>query len=160
MRRCVMEKVKSCFSYNILSVAELSDDMRRLVEKSREAVKGSYAPYSRFNVGAAVLLEDGTVVLGSNQENVAYPSGLCAERVAMFAANANYPEKAPVALAISAWTDGAWRKDPITPCGACRQVLSETEQRFGKNIRLLLCGETKVIEIERVGDLLPLAFDF
>lgn len=157
---CVMKEKEFSFKYKVLSIGELSADLQHLVEESRRAVKGSYAPYSKFSVGAAVLLEDGTVVLGSNQENVAYPSGLCAERTAMFSANANYPDKAPVALAISAWTEGAWRKEPITPCGACRQVLSETEQRFGKDIKLLLCGSEDVVVIERVKDLIPLAFDF
>lgn len=143
----------------IFSFSELSEEKQMLIEKAKEVSFGAYAPYSQFSVGAAVLLENGEVVVGSNQENVAYPSGLCAERTAMFAANASYPRIAPKVLAIVAQTGGKFLKNPITPCGACRQVILETEKRFGKEIVILLFGEEKIYEISSVKQLLPLAFD-
>lgn len=137
---------------------ELDEDYRMLVEKAKEQVKNSYVPYSHFHVGAALLLENGEVVAGSNQENAAYPSGLCAERVTVFYANARYPDVPVKAIAIAAWTDGRFLAQPITPCGACRQVLLETETRFGKDIPVLLYGTESVYVLERVRDLLPLCF--
>lgn len=143
----------------VFSFSELSEEKQMLIEKAKEVSFGAYAPYSKFSVGAAVLLENGEVVVGSNQENVAYPSGLCAERTAMFAANASYPHVAPKVLAIVAQTGGRFFENPITPCGSCRQVILETEKRFGKEIVVLLFGEEKIYEISSVKQLLPLAFD-
>ena len=137
---------------------ELSGEYQALVNKAKEQVEKSYVPYSNFHVGAAVLLDNGEVVAGCNQENAAYPSGLCAERVTMFYANAQYPDVPVRALAIAGWTGGYFLKQPITPCGACRQVLLETETRFGQNIQVLLYGTECVYVLERASDLLPLCF--
>ena len=140
---------------------ELSAEERRLTESALEATHRSYAPYSNFHVGAAVLLEDGTIVTGTNQENVAYPSGLCAERTALFYANSQYPDVAIKALAIVGCSQHeGMNHTPISPCGACRQVMTETEKRFGKPIKLLLCGAEEVYVCESASSLLPLSFDF
>ena len=140
---------------------ELSAEERKLTESALEATHRSYAPYSNFHVGAAVLLEDGTIVTGTNQENVAYPSGLCAERTALFYANSQYPDKAVKALAIVASdVDGVTNRYVISPCGACRQVMVETEKRFGKSMRVLLCGAEEVYVAESAASLLPLSFEF
>ena len=127
------------------------------MEAALKATEQSYAPYSKFHVGAAALLEDGTIVTGSNQENSAYPSGLCAERVTLFHAGHQYPDMPVVALAIAAATNGR-QVESISPCGACRQVLLETEQRYGKPMKVLLCGTKEVVVAESAESLLPLCF--
>ena len=143
----------------VYAYAELSAEERKLTESALEATRRSYAPYSNFHVGAAVLLEDGTIVTGTNQENVAYPSGLCAERTALFYASSTHPDKAVVALAIAAHTKGEFTNNPISPCGACRQVMLEIEQRHARPIRILLYGTEGVYVIEGgVKELLPLTF--
>ena len=140
---------------------ELNTEERKLTESALEATLRSYAPYSNFHVGAAVLLENGVIVTGTNQENVAYPSGLCAERTALFYANSQYPDVPVKALAIVARVaDGVAKRDIISPCGACRQVMVETEKRFGKPMRVLLCGAEEVYVAESASSLLPLSFDF
>lgn len=154
-----MEEKRIEIGFNVFSLSELSEEKKVLVEKAKEASFGAYAPYSKFGVGAAVLLENGEIVLGNNQENVAYPSGLCAERTALFSANANYPNVAPKILAIAAQTNGKFLANPITPCGSCRQVMLESEKRFGKEITVLLFGEKNIYEITSIKKLLPLAFD-
>lgn len=141
----------------IYPVSELPDEDLSLVTAAVDATKHSYAPYSRFRVGAAALLADGTVVTGSNQENAAYPSGLCAERVVLFHAGHQYPDIPVVALAIAAWTDGK-QVDRISPCGACRQVLLETEQRYGKYLKVMLCGLKEILVASSAASLLPLCF--
>ncbi|MEA3444817.1 MAG: cytidine deaminase [Bacteroidota bacterium] len=138
---------------------ELSPDEQKLIEISKEAIKNSYSPYSNFKVGAAVLLDNGEIIRGSNQENAAYPSGLCAERVALFYANANYPENKVIAIAITAANDKGILQFPIAPCGSCRQVMLETEQRFNKSIRTFLMGNDKIYRIDSVEQLLPLHFN-
>lgn len=148
------------FIYKSLKLNELSNVQLRLIDACKNAVRGSYAPYSNFNVGAAVLLENDIIVTGANQENVAYPSGMCAERIAMFAANAGYPDSAPIALSIAACKNGIFTDKPVTPCGACRQVLIESEKRFGRSIQILLYGTEEIILIDNVADLLPLSFEF
>lgn len=137
---------------------ELADDDRRLVQTAKAACRNAYAPYSQFHVGAAARLEDGTIVTGANLENVAYPSGLCAERTAIFAAQAARPELAVDALAIAACDKDGFTTQPVTPCGACRQVMAEVERRYGRHMRLLLYGGEHVYIIERSTDLLPLSF--
>ena len=130
-----------------------------LVERAREAAASAYSPYSSFSVGAAILLENGQVVTGSNQENAAYPSGLCAERVAAFAASSQFPGVAFKTIAVTGCSSKGPLKEPITPCGACRQVLVEYESRFRKNIRILLAAEDgKIFLFESMDALLPLAF--
>ncbi len=137
---------------------ELDARYRNLLDQAKEAAASAYAPYSGFHVGTAVLLENGEVFSGSNQENSAYPSGLCAERVALFFANAQRPQLAPEAIAIAASAQGRFLENPITPCGACRQALLESEMRFRKNIKVLLYGSDRVYVIECIKDLLPLCF--
>jgi cytidine deaminase len=141
-------------------VSSLKREERRLLEKASEASKNAYAPYSGFNVGAAVELEDGTIIIGNNQENAAYPSGLCAERVAIFSAGAQHPDKKIKSVAITAFSGKVKVSSPIAPCGACRQVIAEYEKRNQAPIRLILKGEEGVIiTIESASSLLPLIFD-
>ena len=142
----------------IFEMAELSKADQELVEVAKRATAGSYAPYSKFRVGAAVRLQDGTIVCGANQENAAFPSGLCAERTALFAANAQYPDQPVVALAIAAQKGRQYLAQPISPCGACRQVISGVEDRYGQPIRILLYGTDGVFVSEGINPLLPLRF--
>lgn len=138
---------------------ELNNIDQQLINLAIEASEKAYAPYSHFSVGAAALLENGVKITGCNQENAAYPSGLCAERTTIFSANAQYPDKAVTALAIAARTTAGLLKEPITPCGACRQVLLETENRFNRHIRILLYGTESVYIIDNIRELLPLQFN-
>lgn len=152
---CDMKKLKIEIPYEVYAIEELDGQDRQLMEAAREATRRSYAPYSKFHVGAAALLENGIIVTGTNQENVASPSGLCAERTTLFYANSQYPDVAVKALAITSCdTDGI-----LSPCGACRQVMLETENRYRMPMRVLLCGEKEVIVVKSAGDLLPFAFD-
>ena len=154
-----MKKLSKTINWSILSDDELNGNDLKLVRAAKDATSGSWSPYSGFKVGAALLLEDGTVVTGSNQENAAYPSGLCAERTALFTAGHSHPDKAVTALAIAARNDNGFTAQPITPCGACRQVLAETEQRGGKPIRYILYGTQGTMVIESGTDaILPFCF--
>ena len=141
------------------SIDELDAKDRELAQAAVEATAQAYAPYSKFNVGAAVLFEDGVIVKGANQENAAYPSGLCAERTALFYASASRPDKAMVAIAIAAGQDGQLCDMPATPCGACRQVMAQYQLKSGLPMRVLLVGAHKIWRFEKVDDLLPLIFD-
>lgn len=154
-----MKQIKLEINIEARSYDELAEEDRKLVDAAREATQRSYAPYSHFSVGAAALLENGVVVTGTNQENAAYPSGLCAERTTLFYANSQYPDQAVKTLAIAARTEKDYLNTPIPPCGACRQVLLETEKRYGKPMRILLYSKTDIYIIEGVGGLLPLSFD-
>lgn len=139
---------------------ELNAEDQKLVNAAKKACENSYAPYSHFSVGAAVALENGEMVYGSNQENAAYPSGTCAERCTIFYANARYPQTAVNTIAIAAiGTDKKFTATPITPCGACRQVLIETEHRYGKPMRVLLYGEKETYVISSCSLLLPFQFN-
>lgn len=149
--------ITTVFEYN--SVNELSQQDQLLVKNAKEAALRSYAPYSKFNVGAALSLENGEIVQGNNQENSAYPSGLCAERVAMFYANSRFPDVAVKAIAITARSNGSFLENPIPPCGSCRQVLLETEGRYKQPIKVILCGEKKIKVVESIKELLPLSFE-
>lgn len=155
MKEVILQtKVKVC------TLEELSAQDREVVEAARKATANGYAVYSGFNVGAAVRLAGGTIVAGTNQENAAYPSGLCAERTTLFWANSQYPDKAVETLAIAARTAQGELAHPITPCGACRQVMLETEKRFSTPIRIILYGTEECYIIEDgVKALLPLSFD-
>ena len=156
---CHMKEKRIEISYKVCAINELDAQEKSLMEAAIEATRRSYAPYSHFHVGAAALLENDVIVTGSNQENVAYPSGLCAERTALFYANSQYPDMAIKTLAIAACNEnGTPSANIISPCGACRQVMLETENRFGKPIRILLYGPKEVYVIESVACLLPLAF--
>ena len=141
------------------SIAELDELECRLLEAANEATKTSYAPYSKFNVGAAVLLENGEIITGSNQENNAYPSGLCAERVAVFYANAKYPNVAIKAMAVSSAVNGILNDSEVYPCGACRQVLVESENRQQTKIKLIMGGAKSIIVVDSVSLMLPFTFD-
>ena len=154
-----MKKFSHTVNWSVLNQEELESNDLMLVKAAQEATAGSWSPYSGFSVGAALLLDDGTVVTGSNQENAAYPSGLCAERTALFTAGHAHPGKAVVALAIAARNEKGFTAQPITPCGACRQVLAETEQRGGKPIRYILYGTQGTMIIEGGTDaILPFCF--
>ncbi len=139
---------------------ELADEDRELIDAAREATHRSYVPYSHFSVGAAARLANGLIVSGSNQENAAYPSGTCAERTTLFYANSSHPEQAVDTLAIAARNErGEFTARPISPCGACRQVMLETEHRFGRPMRVLLYGTEGICELPDAKALLPLSFD-
>ena len=137
---------------------ELSEADQHLIQRAVEATGNSYSPYSRFRVGAALLLANGTEVIGANQENAAFPSGLCAERSAIFAAQSVYPDQSVTTLAIAAANEYGLMRAPIVPCGACRQVILEIEDRYKQPIRILLYGTAGVYVINSVKDLLPLQF--
>lgn len=155
-----MKELNLHIGIRIYTYEELGAADRELIDAAREATHRSYAPYSHFSVGAAARLTDNTVVCGSNQENAAYPSGLCAERTTLFYANSRYPDQAVTTLAIAARNEqGEFLDDPIPPCGACRQVMLETEVRYRQPMRILLYGRKGIYEVKKVGDLLPLSFD-
>lgn len=138
---------------------ELSEPEQLLVEAAIEATKRSYSPYSHFSVGAALLLENGKTVIGCNQENAAFPAGLCAERTAIFAAGAQYPDVPVTMLAIAARNSkGELTDEPVSPCGTCRQVMIETETRFKHPIRILLYGKKCIYVLEGIKQLMPLSF--
>ena len=142
------------------SLKELPLDIQNLMEQAVAVRKNAYAPYSKFRVGAAILLDNGKVVLGSNQENAAYPSGLCAERVAIFQAGAIYPNAKIVKLAITAASDTNPTKSPIPPCGACRQSIAEYEFKQDTPIEIYFMGESgEVYKSNSINNLLPLSFD-
>lgn len=155
MKEMILQTKVAVCTYDELQTAD-----REVVDAARAATANSYAVYSNFNVGAAVRLSNGTIVNGSNQENAAYPSGLCAERTTLFWANSQYPNEAVETLAIAARTAQGELEMPIPPCGACRQVILETEKRFGNTIRIILYGAKQCYIIEDgIKALLPLSFD-
>jgi cytidine deaminase len=137
---------------------ELSMEDQELVQIAKAQTKNSYCPYSKFHVGAAAKLENGIIIRGANQENAAYPSGLCAERSALFAAGANYPDVPVSTLVIACFTDGRFTDDPGAPCGACRQVMIETEHRYGKPMKVILYGEKEIFVFDNAADLMPVGF--
>jgi cytidine deaminase len=137
---------------------ELDIADRSLIEYAREAASNAYAPYSKFRVGAAIRLENGTIVKGTNVENAAFPSGMCAERSAVAALVTCYPDERPVAIAIAALTDDGVTDEPVTPCGNCRQVIAEEETRSGNRIKIILSGRNRTIIVESIKSLLPLQF--
>jgi cytidine deaminase len=139
---------------------ELNETEQKLIAAAKEATFRSYAPYSQFHVGASVLLANGEIITGNNQENCAFPSGLCAERTTLFYANSRYPDIPVKILCIAARdTSGEFTKDPISPCGGCRQVMLETEHRFGIPMQVMLYGTDGTYFIACARDLLPVAFD-
>ena len=140
-------------------LSELNADDRELVIAARDISAKAYAPYSGFLVGAAVRLDDGTIVTGTNVENAAFPSGICAERNAINNAVSNYPSRKTLSIAIAARNKNGLTTDTVSPCGNCRQVIAEEEFRNGKPIRVILSGSNKYQIIEKGGDLLPLQFN-
>lgn len=145
-------------TFDQLDFCELSEKEQTLVNNAIKATGNSYAPYSKFNVGAAVALENGTIVIGANQENAAFPSSLCAERTAIFSAQAHHPDQPIVMLAIAARNTKGLMEMPITPCGACRQVILGIEDRYKKPIEILLYGTSGIYRLHCAKDLLPLSF--
>lgn len=154
----IMEEriIRSVFT--ICQSEELPEDEQRLIKKAIEATGHSYSKYSHFSVGAAVQLDNGCEIIGCNQENAAFSVTICAERTALFAAGAQYPKSAITKIAIAASNADGLLDDPITPCGSCRQALIETEQRFGKEIRILLYGKKHIFRIDGIKNLMPLSF--
>lgn len=153
-----MKKININISIDHCQIDELSDDDRELVERALKATENAYAEYSHFYVGAALRLANGNIVIGANQENAAFPSGLCAERTAIFAAQANYPNQPVTTLAIVARNDNGLLDEPVSPCGACRQVILGIEDRYKQPIRIMLYGKRGVYCVASVKDLLPLSF--
>ncbi|MDF9830995.1 cytidine deaminase [Parabacteroides sp. PF5-6] len=152
-----MKEIKIETKIEVISIEELSPLDAELMNKAVSAAKDAYAPYSGFHVGVALMLTNGKIIVGNNQENAAYPSGLCAERVALFTAGAQYPNIPVRDIAIAAIKDGEVRSH-ISPCGACRQVMFESENRGKVPMRILLCGNEEIQVISSARDLLPLAF--
>jgi len=144
--------------YEYSTIWDLPEADQKLVLAAREASERAFAPYSRFNVGAALLLANGEVVTGNNQENAAFPTGLCAERVALFYAHATYPKTAVKAMAVTATNSHGPVEGPVKPCGSCRQAMVEAEVRFKQPIRIILDGKKKIQVFEGVDNLLPFAF--
>lgn len=153
-----MEDIRIEINMQFCQMVELSAEDQELVRAAIEATANSYARYSNFNVGAALRLADGSITTGANQENAAFPSGLCAERCAIFAAQSHHPEHAITALAIAAKNVNGLMPDPVSPCGACRQVILEMEDRYQQPVRILLYGTRGVYCINSVKDLMPLSF--
>ena len=141
------------------SPEELCPTDRELVEAAKDAMKGAYAPYSHYHVGAAVRISNGDIVTGANQENAAFPSGLCAERTALFAAGAKYPDKDMLSIAVAGGVYGKLSSCPAAPCGACRQVMAQYQLKSGKPLSVLVVASDRIMKFEKVDDILPLIFD-
>lgn len=141
------------------SADEMIPEDRELAGAAIEAMSGAYAPYSHFHVGAAVRLSNGQIVKGSNQENAAFPSGLCAERTAMFAASSRYPDKDMLSIAIAGGVLGMLGTSPATPCGACRQVMAQYQAKSGKPMSVIMVADGLIWKFDRVDDILPLIFN-
>ncbi|NPD91423.1 cytidine deaminase [Xylanibacter muris] len=154
MERKILESAIEICSYD-----ELPADDRKLVDMAVEMTSHSYSVYSHFNVGSALLLDNGEIITGCNQENVAFSVTVCAERSALFAAGSRYPDVPVRTIAIAArGTDGELLENPISPCGTCRQAMIETEIRFGQELRILLHGRKNIYIIEGIKNLMPLSF--
>ncbi len=154
-----MEEITLKSTLQRAQFSELTDAERQLIDVAKESTFNSYAPYSHFHVGAALLLKNGTIVPGCNQENAAFPSGLCAERSAIFAAGAQYPDQPVMMLAIAVRNSkGEFLDEPASPCGSCRQVIIETETRFKQPVRILLYGTKYTYVMDGIKQLMPLSF--
>lgn len=153
-----MKTIEIGAKIQICSHIELTKEQKSVVEAAKKATSGSYSPYSHFKVGAAVLLDNGEIICGANQENAAYPSGLCAERTAIFYASAKYPDVPIRKIAIISRQGEEFGKQICSPCGACRQVICESEYRAGAPIEILLCSDTEVYIFESIEALLPFGF--
>ena len=142
------------------SMEDLPKEDFELLKLAKKAVKSAYAPYSQFFVGAAILLENGKISIGNNQENAAYPSGLCAERVAIFHASAKYPNIPIKKIAVSVASKTQIINEPVSPCGGCRQVISEYEMKYDSPISIIMSGETGQIYVsDSIENLLPIMFN-
>jgi len=154
-----MKELKITTNIQVYDYNELVEEDKILIDKAKAMTEQSYAPYSKFNVGAALLLSNGKIVGGSNQENAAFPSSTCAERTAVYYAHSKYPEAKFEKLAIAAAQNGKFTGNPITPCGACRQAILEYETLGKQPVKIYLYGENGIYVINRTADLLPLCFD-
>lgn len=141
------------------SASQMTPEDQDMVAAALDAQKGSYSPYSHFQVGASLKLENGLVLKGANQENAAYPSGLCAERTVMFYAGANYPDIPFDTLAIAGSDHGVLCESPASPCGACRQVMAEYQKKHNKPFNIILVGSKRIRKFHCVDDVLPFIFD-
>ena len=154
-----MEELTLKSTLQVAQWSELTDAEQTLIEKAKASTYNSYAPYSHFHVGAAILLKNGVIVPGCNQENAAFPAGLCAERSAIFAAGAQYPDQPVLMLAIAVRnSEGEFLAEPASPCGSCRQVIIETETRFKHPVRILLYGTQHTYIMDGIKQLMPLSF--
>ena len=156
-----MKKLEIKTTFEVFNtIDDISSEVKSLMIQAVQIRKNAYAPYSKFRVGAAIILNNGKIVLGSNQENAAYPSGLCAERVAIFQAGAIYPTAKILKIAISAASDTNPTLSPIPPCGSCRQSIAEYEFKQETPIEIFFMGESgEVYKSESINNLLPLTFD-
>lgn len=141
------------------SIDELETEDRELALAALEAMNNAYAPYSHFHVGAAVRMSNGEIVRGSNQENAAFPSGLCAERTAMFSASAKFPDKDMRSIALAGGVHGRLTEQPATPCGACRQVMAQYQTKAGQPMSVIMIGKSRIWKFKKVDDILPLIFN-
>ena len=153
-----MEKIISINYQEITDFQLLSDLDRQLMEKALGATTNTYAPYSNFDVGAALILDNNHIIIGSNQENASFPCGICAERVALFSANTNFPGLLIKKIAITANANTFKLNNPVGPCGLCRQVLLECEEKQNSDIEILLFDKKKIIKLVSAKDLLPFYF--
>lgn len=154
-----MEYLNININVDVCSKSELTTEEQLLADRALQASYHSFAPYSHFHVGAAALLENGITVIGANQENAAFPSGLCGERACIFSAQSQYPDQPIRILAIAARNGEKQTEEPVTPCGSCRQVILQMEQRYHRPVKILLCGTGKYYRVNSIHDLLPLSFD-
>ena len=152
-----MEKVNVSSDIRLCQIEELVDEDKELVQTAIQATDNSYSPYSKFRVGAAVRLAGGKVIKGANQENAAFPVTICAERSAIFAAQANYPDKAILSIAIAARNEEGFTQEPVSPCGSCRQVMVEIEQKYSQPLHILLYGKKGVYVMDSIRNLMPLS---
>lgn len=153
-----MKQINITTKITVYSYEECTETEKNLIDAAKQATTNAYAPYSNFHVGAALLLENGEIITGNNQENAAYPSGLCAERTAVFYANAQYPNQKIEAIAVAAFYNGEFTEDLISPCGSCRQVLLEVESRYNSPVKILLYKKGEVYVADSMSSLMPLSF--
>lgn len=153
-----MESFELITKIKVYDIESCPEDKKKLINSAKKATQTAYAPYSNYSVGAAALLENGVIITGSNQENAAYPSGLCAERTALFYANAQYPDVPIKMVAIAAFNKGDFTEDICSPCGSCRQVFVEVENRYDTPVTILMCSKDKVYEVSSIRDILPFSF--
>lgn len=154
-----MKDIELVAKIKVCDYKELTDAQKNVVDAAKKATLRAYAPYSNYFVGAAVLLDNGEIISGSNQENAAYPSGICAERTTLFYAGSQYPDAKVCKMAIAARSNGEITEEICAPCGACRQVILESEYRAGAPIEIMLCGREQIYLFHGIKAILPFAFD-
>ncbi|HUI33385.1 MAG: cytidine deaminase [Dysgonamonadaceae bacterium] len=155
-----MKQINLITKITVYSYEECTEIEKKLIDAAKQATFNAYAPYSKFHVGAALQLENGKIITGNNQENAAYPSGLCAERTAVFYANAQYPDQKIKAIAVAAYYNGDFTNDLVSPCGSCRQVLLEVESRYNSPVKILMYNKNNEVYVaESMSSLMPLSFD-